>query len=273
MTEQYEFDHLSIGLQDPYAGATELRSRLGAVPLIGGVLDDFRYVLAHVGTVDRGGRLEIIGPGTAGTGFMNRFLARHGPMAHHLSFSVPDLAATRTQLQDAGFTWVREDLGYPRWQELFLPPDDVHGLVIQIASTQTPLPPLRELLATRKRNYGVMPNNRGARQPDWWESVWDVPVENRAVLGPVLLDSTDPARTHVLLHWILGAEVVAHSPVPGSRLYRWPTGEIAVRRAATGGVRTVLLTQSALPDVRIGGVVLSRTDALGGIGNPGEHPS
>lgn len=260
MTGRYEFDHVSVAVRDPFAGTRTLRAELGAVPLIGGVLPEFRYVLSHVGTAERGSRLELISSAAPGTGFIHRFLEKHGEAPHHLSFSVPDLAATRAELQEAGFAIVQEDLTYPPWRELFLPPGPPDGLVIQIASSTATFPSTEELLGSRERDFGAMPNNRGAHTPDWWVDMWDVPVKNHAVLGATVLGSTDIARTHVLFQEILHGEVGEISSAPGASLYIWPTGSIIVEPAEKPGVRRILLTESALPEVRIGDVKFIRAE-------------
>lgn len=256
MTTRYEFDHVSVAVKNPQASGRKMRSELGAVPLVGGVLPEFRYVLAHVGTPQRGSRLELISPAVPGTGFIHRFIQRHGESAHHLSFSVPDLPTTRRELMTAGFTSVHEDLDYPRWRELFLPPDTLHGLVIQIASSTSEFPPAEELLASRHRDFEKMPNNRGANTPDWWRDMWEVPVGNQAVLGATVLGSTDMAQTDLLFRKILHGQVREASGNSGHRLYSWPTGHILVEPSAESGVRRILLAESALPEVRLGDIPL-----------------
>jgi methylmalonyl-CoA/ethylmalonyl-CoA epimerase len=47
-------------------------------------------------------RLEIISPGTAGGGFMRRFLDRGGPGPHHVTFKVPSLDAALAKMAALG---------------------------------------------------------------------------------------------------------------------------------------------------------------------------
>lgn len=267
MTDQYEFDHLSIGVRQPLDVARNLRRELGAEPLVGGVLPQFRYLLMHMGDVSggwvRGGRLELISTPDdserCGTGFMHRFLERHGESAHHLSFNVPSLPLVREELRAAGFRTVQEDLDFQPWQEIFLPPDTLHGVVIQVASTTKPLR-TRDLFGTRERDWAALPNNRDVMDPGWWEELWDVPVpgptggaapgpsgtrameqgapsqaSRRAVLGPVVLGTTDLDRSDVLFREILHGTPGQLDDVPGrAHSYTWPTGALVVMEGEPG---------------------------------------
>lgn len=276
MTDQYDFDHVSVAVSDAPAAAASLRSELGAIPVIGGVFEEFRYVLTHVGTVDRGARLELISPSEAGRGFINRFLLKHGQAAHHLCFLAPNLRMVREQLHESGFSTVKEDLDYPRWQELFLPTDRTHNIVIQVASSIAEFPTDAEILATRERDFASMPNNRGVQAPDWWQDMWNVPVDHHAVLGPTVLNSTDMKRSELLFGEILGGqpESLADSAATVSQaaegaetaaspvLYRWPSGSIIVQPTqSSGGVQHVIIERGKSSGIRIGDVNLISTPA------------
>ncbi|HLN43430.1 MAG TPA: VOC family protein [Acidimicrobiales bacterium] len=81
-----------------------------------------------------GGRVEILQPWRPQDNpFLRRFLDRHGPGPHHLTFKVPDLAAALDLARDAGFTPVGVDLGSPDWKEAFLHPRQATGIVVQLA--------------------------------------------------------------------------------------------------------------------------------------------
>lgn len=268
MTARFELDHLSIGVRRPLAAARVLRGELGAEPLIGGVLPEFRYLLMHVGDVQGervvGGRLELIStpddPDHQDTGFMGRFLARHGESAHHLSFNVPDLPPVREALHEAGFRTVQEDLDFPGWQEVFVPPDALHGVLVQVASTPTPIR-TRELFGTTRRDWSTLPNNRDAVDPGWWEQLWEVPVPGshstvtpdggrtdaanpggarqpigRATLGPVVLGTSDLDRSDLLFGQILhGTPTRLDGALSnGARSYAWPTGTLVVVEGKPG---------------------------------------
>src|ERR1039458_2429866 len=57
-----------------------------------------------------GGRVEILQPWQPEDNpFLRRFLDRHGPSPHHLTFKVPDLASAIERAHDAGFSPVGVD--------------------------------------------------------------------------------------------------------------------------------------------------------------------
>lgn len=266
MVTQNDFDHVSIAVQDAYVSATKLRAELGAVPVIGGISSEFQYVLNFIGSSSEGSRLELISPARAGSGFVHRFLDQHGETAHHLCFVVPNLAVVRHDLHRGGFLTVKEDLDYSRWQELFLPPDETHNIVIQVASSELEFPNIAELLSTRDRDFQTMPNNRGIHSPDWWRHMWKVPIRNRATLGPTILQSTNMERSHVLFGLILFGRATALT-MPTDRKsrglsasciqYEWPSGSIIVEPALSSpGVREIHMKSATTSQVRIGDIRL-----------------
>jgi catechol 2,3-dioxygenase-like lactoylglutathione lyase family enzyme len=81
-----------------------------------------------------GGRVEILQPWRSEDNpFLRRFLDRHGPGPHHLTFKVPDLAAAIDHVRAAGFSPVGVDLSSPDWMEAFLHPRQATGIVVQLA--------------------------------------------------------------------------------------------------------------------------------------------
>ncbi len=80
------------------------------------------------------GRVEILQPWhPEDNPFLRRFLDRHGPGPHHLTFKVPDLASALDDARHAGFTPVGVDLSNDDWKEAFLHPRQATGIVVQIA--------------------------------------------------------------------------------------------------------------------------------------------
>ena len=114
--------------------------------------------------------------------FLERFVARHGGGAHHITFKVPDLAGDARRVRAPAASrpsGVRLD--DPHWQEAFLQPRDAHGTVVQLAQTDEPTD-LATLLPQVERHGAVGharlvaraagararsrdPAARGARQP------------------------------------------------------------------------------------------------------------
>ena len=65
--------------------------------------------------------------------FLQRYLDRHGPGPHHMTFKVPDLSAVLAMLDGSGIQPARVDRSDTRWQEAFLFPADACGIVVQLA--------------------------------------------------------------------------------------------------------------------------------------------
>lgn len=238
-----DFDHTSIAVEDAPWWLAWLRRRLGATPLLGQVLPEFRYVLSHVGDATRGGRLELMD--ATGPGFLRRFLDRHGAGPHHLTFTVPDVERAIERVERLGLTVVRTDLAHPPWRETFILPDAVHGVVIQLADTSIGYPPTAELLATRDRDPDRLPGNREGRDPHWWSAAWRVLPGPVAYLGATTLRTTDPALSHRLFAEVLGGQ-------GGGPEYRWPGGVLVLRPAATPGIDHLTLTGGPDGGFRIG---------------------
>ncbi len=80
------------------------------------------------------GRVEILQPWKPEDNpFLRRFLDRHGPGPHHLTFKVPDLASAIDRARQAGFSPVGIDLSNGEWKEAFLHPRQATGIVVQMA--------------------------------------------------------------------------------------------------------------------------------------------
>lgn len=83
-----------------------------------------------------GGKLELIAPVTPGDGgFVDRFLARFGTRIHHVTVKVAHLREAVDTLAAAGMDVVDVDDTDPAWQEAFLRPSQVGGLVVQVAAS------------------------------------------------------------------------------------------------------------------------------------------
>ncbi len=93
-----------------------------------------------------GARIELLMPyDTEVNDFLRRFLARHGPGPHHLTFKVPDLAGALEAVERFGLEAVGVDTSDPFWMEAFLHPKQAAGIVVQLAeapsSWDNPPPP------------------------------------------------------------------------------------------------------------------------------------
>ena len=158
-----DLDHTSFAVHDALAWAGRLRRELGATPIAGETLAEFRYLLLYVGDATDGARIELLEP--RGVGFLSRFLERHGIGPHHITFTVPDLRAAVERVRAVGATVVGEDYENPSWQEAFVAPDGIHGVVIQLAHSDSDYPGPAELLASTDREPGPVPQQPGRHRP------------------------------------------------------------------------------------------------------------
>jgi catechol 2,3-dioxygenase-like lactoylglutathione lyase family enzyme len=251
-------DHTSFAVHDAMAWARRLRRELGATPVAGEVLPEFRYLLLHVGTADEGGRLELLEP--TGPGFLTRFLAARGEAPHHVTFTVPDLRAAVADVRSLGLAVVGEDLDHPPWREAFVAPERTHGVVVQLAQSDRAYPTPAELLATRERDPAALPSTRGAVQPLWWTALWDTPAGAPARLGATRLASRDLDLSRRLFGDVLGG-----TAEDGERdvTFSWPGGSLRVGAGETPGVTGVDLSGGPAGGLRIGAVPLGGDPAPG----------
>lgn len=223
----FDFDHTSFAVTDALGCAARLRRDLGAVPIAGEVLPEFRYLLLHAGA-----RIELIEP--VGPGFLTRFLEASGEGPHHITLTVPDLPAAVRRTRELGFSVVGENYDHPSWREAFVLPDAVHGTVIQLASSDRTYPSPAELRSTRARDMSAMPAVAGATDPFWWTSLWDIdPMEETGWLGATHLVSGDLPLSRELFGTVLGGDVVGEDT--GFRT-SWPSGELCVSSGENIGV-------------------------------------
>ena len=82
------------------------------------------------------GRIELLEPLGADTP-VGRFLASRGPGMHHVAYEVSDLAATLTELTDAGADLIdeRPREGLFGLEVAFIHPDSVHGVLSEVVSS------------------------------------------------------------------------------------------------------------------------------------------
>lgn len=250
-----DFDHTSFAVRDATTWARRLRSYLGAVPVAGEALPAFRYLLLYVGTARSGARIELIEP--AGDGFLTRFLDRRGEGPHHITFTVPDLAATVERVRDLGATVTGEDYSNPSWQEAFIAPDGVHGVVIQLAQSDASYPSPAELVSTPNRDVESFPSSAGASDPTWWTGVWNTPAGPTAELGATHLGSTDLDFSRRLFVDVLGAQ---KSDKGDGIDFVWPSGAVTVTLRKAPGVTAISMPTGPSSALSIGATQLLPTE-------------
>jgi catechol 2,3-dioxygenase-like lactoylglutathione lyase family enzyme len=125
------FDHIAIAMERLADAPAVLVGVLGGRADRGGPGRAFRW-----GTwrYEGGGRLEVIEPVAAAgpDGFLQRYLERHGPGIHHVTFKVPDLRAACDRAEAHGIRVVGYDDADPAWQTAYLHPKEALGIVVQL---------------------------------------------------------------------------------------------------------------------------------------------
>jgi catechol 2,3-dioxygenase-like lactoylglutathione lyase family enzyme len=132
----------------------------------------------------------------ASNDFLQRFLARSGPGAHHLTFKVPDLEQALATATEAGYRPIGIDVSDPEWMEAFIHPHQATGIVVQMAEAgeEWTSPAPDDFPATHRR-----------RHED------GEPVSPASLLWVVhAVASLDEARA--LFVGVLGGQVVAQGP-------------------------------------------------------------
>lgn len=246
----FDLDHTSLAVSDAMHWARRLRRELGATPISGEVLPEFRYRLLYVGTAQAGARLELLEP--VKSGFLTRYLSKHGEGPHHLTFTVPDLHTAVEQVRSLGAKVVGESYEHPPWREAFVLPDANHAVVIQLAQSDRTYPGADKLLSTRDRAPETLPNVSGAVDPLWWTSLWETaPAAENARLSTTHLASTDVQFSRNLFEGILnGVRTEGQNCVT----FSWPSGSLRVHKAPRPGVTAMSLLGRPPSELRIGPV-------------------
>ena len=125
------FDHIAIGLQRIADAPATLVGVLGGQPYRRMNLPAFNWATWRFAG---GGAIEILEP-AGRDGFMHRFLASRGPGIHHVTFTVPSLAAACARARAHGYQIVGLDDSDPSWKEAFLHPKQAQGIVVQLAES------------------------------------------------------------------------------------------------------------------------------------------
>ncbi|HTZ08420.1 MAG TPA: VOC family protein [Acidimicrobiales bacterium] len=124
-------DHVAVAVEHWPDAWPRYATELGGRWVSGGLNVGFAPAqLRYAG----GGRVEVLQPWRPEDNpFLRRFLDRHGPGPHHLTFKVPDIEAALALAGEAGFDPVGVDLSHEEWMEAFLHPRQATGIVVQLA--------------------------------------------------------------------------------------------------------------------------------------------
>ena len=209
-----DLDHVAVATDDIAATFDAIVGELGGTVIHGGDGYGFRWVQTRLGTATAGLTVEsLVVWRPEDDDFLERFVARHGGGAHHITFKVPDIAAVLDQCGRRGLTPVGVDLDDPEWQEAFLLPREAHGTVVQLAQTTDPLPIARVLPTVAE--HGPIGT------PRWWPAP-PPPAAEPVTLRHVVLGSPDRAVTVAFFVDVL-AGTVADADATGTE-FTWPGG-------------------------------------------------
>ena len=126
--------HLGVAVEDLETALDTYARLFGAELEHRGTMEDqgVRAAVLRLGD----GRVELLEPLGADTP-VGRFLAKRGPGMHHVAYEVSDLAATLTELTDAGADLIdeRPREGLFGLEVAFIHPDSVHGVLSEVVSS------------------------------------------------------------------------------------------------------------------------------------------
>jgi len=111
-----------------------------------------------------GGRVEILAPGADTTGFVVKFLRRHGEGLHHVTFVVDDLQAEVLRLRGKGQQVFGERYSDPHWMEAFinLP---LHGGRVLMQMAQSDLAAEEQDKAWKRKALGAVLEEAAKNRP------------------------------------------------------------------------------------------------------------
>ena len=130
------FDHIAFGVPSIAATPAFIAGRLGGRPYARGPGRGFLWKQWQFAS---GGVLEVLEPAGPPSGFLHRFLDRHGPGIHHVTFKVPDIRTAMERARVHGYDVVGFNDRLPGWKECFLHPKQAQGIVVQLAESDPSL--------------------------------------------------------------------------------------------------------------------------------------
>lgn len=199
---EFDLDHVAIASLDIEATLQTAVGELGGVVFHGGDGYGFRWLQTRLGTPGMTGTtgmtielLEVWQPEV--NDFLARFLERHGPGVHHITFKVRDIEAALARCAAAGVEPVGVNLENPAWREAFLQPKQAHGTVVQLAQTSDEWQISDAINAAEHRGEPL-------GTPMWWP-VPPARGANPVTLQRVVLGSPDRTAATAFFAGLLGA--------------------------------------------------------------------
>lgn len=213
-----DLDHVAIATTDIEATLGTLVGELGGTVFAGGDGYGFRWVQVRLGTPDTGMTVEVLVVWEPSVNdFLERFVARHGPRQHHLTFKTKEIVATLERVKRAGFQPVGVDLRDPSWKEAFLQPREAHGTVVQLAEVGSDHPTTAEMVEAALAAEPI-------GEPTWWPAP-PPPAADPVTLRRVVLATPSLPAAVAFFAGLLEGEVVEEDA--GAVELAWPgTGRI-----------------------------------------------
>ncbi len=242
-----DFDHVAIATTDIAAALDVTVRDLGSVVVHGGDGYGFRWVQTRLG-IPTGMTIELLVVWQPEVNdFLARFVDRHGPGVHHMTFKVDDLEAMLERAHEFGLHPTGVSLDNPQWREAFLQPREAHGTVIQLAQTEHDAADFAQLV-DRAATTGIADGT-----PAWWPTP-PARAEVPAVLRRVVIGSPERAGARDFFSGFLEAEVIhggdAHTDLA------WPGGQVRIVDAPRAGVLHLEATSLAAPTVALSGTTI-----------------
>ena len=240
-----DLDHVAIATTDIAGMLDALVGDLGGTVFHGGDGDGFRWMQTRLGDGTTGMTIEsLVVWEPARNDFLERFIARTGGGAHHITFKVPDLPAMLERCRDFAVPPVNVSLENPSWREAFLMPHHAQGTVVQLAQTDETWEIAEALTAVATDGpWG---------EPRWWPTPPPA-ASPPTTLDAVVLGSPDRAGATRFFTELLDGTVVAEDAT--ATLLRWPGGgQIRIEDASDRGVVRLDAHGSVARTVTVSGV-------------------
>jgi len=214
-----DLDHVAIAVEHHSDAWPRYVSELGATWRSGGLGIGFAPgQIAFANAM----KLELLRPHRPeDNDFLRRFLDDLGPGAHHLTFKVPDLTEALDAVEEAGYNPVGVDRSDPEWQEAFLHPREVPGVVVQLAQ-----PDGTEWISPAPKAFPPPPLRAPASLDSIGHAVADLDNALRLFAGPlhgaIVDEGTTADSRWVELAWPGPGRLRLLAPTaPSSPIARW----------------------------------------------------
>lgn len=213
-------DHVAVIVPDLPAASVRWHDELGGGWVLPRFTQDDAGFAGRQVRYRNGAKLEILEP-IDEDGFAASFLSRFGPRIHHITLKVPYLPDAIEEIRGNGYDVVDVFLDSDVWQESFLRPSQVGGVIVQVAWASR---------TDAERAEGVDDHPEPAR------------ADGAQLLGPTL-DHTD-LDAAARLWRILGADVEPHDDTLSVTWATSPLG-IEIHAGATARPRGLRFADTA----------------------------